>query len=180
MGFSLPGVAFAGMMPVNRWDIEPSRTQRGSTRTSPTLYVNAITDLDLGHAEWLPGVVEYADEQTTETQSIAFVPEGASSFALCIYGLMGFAVFRCAPWITRGFLGAIPAWYHDGGPYQIGHGYAVLPGSLACLHAFCFVQPECMVQEPSLQFDQGARRALLRKSDFTPEIIAPRGPPNIC
>jgi len=136
----------------------------------------SVADLDLWPVGLLPEPT--ADTgQTSEIQNLRSFTDGPGSFALCLYALMGLGLFRSAPWVKKLSFEFIPEWYHDGGPFQIGHSHAVTPESLYPAPACCFVQPACMVESHIPQYSQKTIVSLWRKSQFTPNVIASRGPP---
>jgi hypothetical protein len=118
-------------------------------------------------------------EQTSEIQNIRSFTDGQGSFALCLYALIGLGLCRSAPWIKKLSFEFIPEWYHDGGSFQIGHSYAVTPETLYPTPAYCFVQPACMVEPLIPRHSLRTIVSLWRKSQFTPDVIASRGPPNM-
>ena len=135
-----------------------------------------IANLDLGPVELLPEPT--ADTvQTSELQNMRSFTDGPGSFALCLYALIGLGLCQAAPWVKKLSFEFIPEWYHDGGPFQIGHSFAVTPETLYPMPACCFVQPACMVESHIPQYSQRTIVSLWRKSQFTPDVIASRGPP---
>jgi hypothetical protein len=133
---------------------------------------------DLWSVEFLPEA--NADvSQTSEMQHPQSLTNGPSSFNLCLSALIGLGLCSSAHWVRRLSFGFIPEWYHNGGPFQIGHSYAVTPESLCPIPAYCFIQPVCMVEDSLPQYRLGTITSLWRKSQFTPVVLAPRGPPNM-
>lgn len=117
--------------------------------------------------------------QSPEIQNLRSFADGPGSFALCLYALIGLGLCRSAPWIKKLSFEFIPEWYHDGGPFQIGHSYAVTPETLYPTPAYCFVQPACTVESLIPQYSLRTIVSLWRKSQFTPDVIESRGPPNM-
>lgn len=116
-------------------------------------------------------------EQACETQAPPILSDGQNSFSLCLYALLGLGLCRSAPWVKKLHFGAIPEWYHDGGPSQIGHSLAISPDCLCSAPVYCFVQPEDVAEDLSPQYDRGVISPLLRESLFTPTVLASRAPP---
>jgi hypothetical protein len=134
-------------------------------------------NLDLWPVEFLPE--QTADTgQTPELQNIRSLKEGPGSFALCLYALIGLGLCQAAPWVKKLSFGFIPEWYHNGGPFQIGHSHAVTPETLYPMPACCFLQPACMVESHIPKYSQRTIVSLWRKSQFTPDVITSRGPPS--
>lgn len=102
---------------------------------------------------------------------------GRSSLHLCLCALMGLGVCKSAPWMKRLSFGYIPEWYHDGGPHQIGHSLAIPPESLCPVPICCFVQPDDRAEEFIIKHSLRTIVSAWRKSQFTPCILASRGPP---
>jgi len=176
----------ADMMPVSAPDIGREQSPyvlcgqtdlRYSDFSSPFNYPS-IADLDLWPVELLPEPT--ADTgQTSDLQNMRSFTDGPGSFALCLYALIGLGLCRSAPWIKKISFEFIPEWYHDGGPFQIGHSLAVTPETLYPTTACCFVQPTRLVESLIPQHSQRTIISLWRKSQFTPDVIASRGPPDM-
>ena len=115
--------------------------------------------------------------QTYQVQSLQILTDGQGSLSLCLYALIGLGLCKCAPFAKRLSFGPIPQWYHDGGPYQIGHSFAIPTESLCSAPALCFIQPDCTVKDFLPQRYREAIYSLLRKSIFTPILLTSRGPP---
>jgi hypothetical protein len=116
-------------------------------------------------------------EQTGETQALLVLTDRQDGFTLCVYGLLGLGMCESAPWLKKLSLGVIPGWYHDGGPFQIGHSHAISPNYLAPSPPYCFVQRHCGDEAPMPQYRRETIVSLLRISQFTPTALASRGPP---
>jgi hypothetical protein len=176
----------ADMMPVPATSAERGKPvyipcdQTGPQYTSlsgPFNYPGAA-NLDLWPVELLPE--QTADTgQTPELQNIRSLTEGPGSLALCLYALIGLGLCQAAPLVKKLSFGFIPEWYHNGGPLQIGHSHAVTPETLYPTPACCFLQPPCMVELIIPQYRLRSIMSLWRKSQFTPDVIASRGPPNM-
>ena len=116
--------------------------------------------------------------QTCAAQPVQPLTEGQGSLSLCLYGLISVGVFRSALSIRKLSLGPIPDWYHEGGPFQIGHRLAIGP-DLHFAPVYCFIQPDCTAEDCLPQYHQGTIASLWRKSQFTPAGLASRGPPEL-
>ena len=176
--------AYADMMPV-----PIASTERGQSPCVPCdqadllFYADlsgpfsypSVADLNLWPVELLPEPA--ADvEQNPESQNIRSFTDGPGSFALCLYALMGLGLFKSAPWVKKLSFEFIPEWYHDGGPFQIGHSHVITPETLYPVQVCCFIRPACMVESHIPQYSQRIV-SHWRKSQFTPDEIASRGPP---
>jgi hypothetical protein len=115
---------------------------------------------------------------TGQAQHLHLLVEGQSSLDLFLYALMGLGLCRSAPWVKKFSFDLIPDWYHSSGPFQIGHSLAVGP-DLCFAPVYCFVQPDCRAQDCPPQYYRGTIVSLWRKSQFTPTILASRGPPSL-
>jgi hypothetical protein len=102
---------------------------------------------------------------------------GQSSLSLCLSALMGLGLYSSAHSLKRLSLGIIPQWYHNAGPVQIGHSIAVHPDSVCPNPVCCFVQPAHGEADIALQRHFGTVVSLWRTSQFTPDLLAARGPP---
>lgn len=134
--------------------------------------------LDLWHDKSLP--IAPADVQNdTRMLDQQLLTDGINSLSLGLSALIGFGFVGSAHCLKRLHFGLIPEWFHDGGPLQIGHSYAVMPNCLCSTPAYCFIQPVTL-EEDSYQpqlYRQGVIVSLWRKSQFTPDAIASRAPP---
>ena len=138
----------------------------------------SVTALNLGPVDFLAEA--NADvTQIYEIQHPQSLANGPSSFNLCMSALLGLGLCSSAHWVKRLSIGFVPEWYHNGGPFQIGHSYAVTPESLCPAAAYCFIQPVFTVEDSLPQYRLRAVTYLWRKSQFTPVILAPRGPPDM-
>ena len=176
----------ADMMPVPNQSTErgklpyvpPSRADLPYADLSTSFNYPSIANLGLWPVELLPEPTVDTG-QTPEMQNIRSLTEGPGSLALCIYALIGLGLCQAAPWVKKISFEFLPEWYHDGGPFQIGHSLAVTPETLYPVPACSFVQPDCMVESDIPLYCQRAIVSLWRKSQFTPDVIASRGPPDM-
>ncbi len=115
--------------------------------------------------------------EASEVQRHQGLTDGSNSFDLCLYALLGLGVCRSGHWVRRSSLGFVPDWYHNGGPFQIGHSLAVSPEILCPAPVYCFVQPDSAGEDSLAPSRPSATVSLWRKSQFAPTVLAPRGPP---
>ena len=115
-------------------------------------------------------------EPTGEIPALRIRSDGQSSLSLCLYALIGLGLCRSAPWARRLSLAGVPEWFHDGGPFQIGHSFAVSP-DCRCAAPVCFIQPDHTEQDHIPRYRRGMVVSLWRTSQFTPTALASRGPP---
>jgi hypothetical protein len=129
----------------------------------------------------LPGdlhtVVRTDAEPAGVAQPVYVLTEGRTNFHLCLCALLSLGLCRAAPWAKRLSLGVVPDWYHHGGPFQIGHSLAVSPDCL-CPTLVCFVQPDSVAENPIPRYHFATVVSRWRNSQFTPAVVAPRGPPS--
>ncbi len=182
-GLVVTAAAYADMVPVSRLDAGRRQLPhvcgqadlQYTNLSSPSNYPS-VGHLDLWSVEFLPEA--NADvSQTSEIQHLQSLTDGPGSLNLCLSALIGLGLCSSAHCVKRLSFGFVPEWYHNGGPFQIGHSYAVTPESLCPVPAFCFIQPVCTVEDSLPQYRLGTVTSLWRKSQFTPTILVPRGPP---
>ena len=176
---------YADMTPVSQSDVKRLQSSN-ACRLSELQYTNlfspsnfsSVGHLDLWSVELLPEAS--ADvSQTSEIQHPLSLTNGQGSLNLCLSALIGLGLCSSAHWVKRLSFGFVPEWYHNGGPFQIGHSFAVTPESLCPAPVYCFIQPVCTVEDSLLQYRLRTVVSLWRKSQFTPTVLVPRGPPNM-
>jgi len=184
-GLVVTAAAYADMVPVSRLDAGRRQLPRACGRTdlqytnlsSPSNF-SSVGHLDLWSVEFLPEANAVLS-QTSEIQHPQILTNGQGSLNLCLSALISLGLCSSAHWVKRLSFGFIPEWYHDGGPFQIGHSFAVTPESLCPVPVCCFIQPVCTVEDSFPQYRLGTVTSLWRKSQFTPTILASRGPPKM-
>ncbi len=185
-GWVVAVAAHADMTPVSGLDeVFPrsmpvcGRTDLRQTGLSSPFASFSGTDLN-----WLP--FEFPPETNTDPSQIFETPHrqsltsGPSSLSLCLSALIGLGLCSSAHYVKRLHFGLIPQWYHNGGPFQIGHSFAVNPDSVCPMPACCFVQPAHTAENITPQYRFGTIVSLWRESQFTQDVIAARGPPMPC
>lgn len=182
-GLVVTAAAYADMTPVSQLDAgcrqlprDCARTNLQYTNLSSPFNCTSVADLDSSSVQFLPEANANV-RQTSEIQHPIDLTNGPSSFNLCLCALIGLGLCRTAPWVKKLSLGFVPEWYHEGGPFQIGHSHALMPGTLCPVPACCFIQPFCTEDNPLSQYRLKTIVSLWRKSQFTPAVIASRGPP---
>ncbi len=180
------GAACADMMPPSERNGErkPPRHVCDRTKFQNTdffgLYDNCVAvDLDSGPVQFLPqpGVDDVG--QTSQTPYAIELKGRPDSFSLCLYALMSLGLCSAPHWVRRLPLGFTPEWYHEGGPLQIGRSHAATPESLYYLQVYFLVPPDDQAEHLIPQYRLRTILSLWRKSQFTPTVLAPRGPPNM-
>ncbi|MBN1506439.1 MAG: hypothetical protein JW955_06315 [Sedimentisphaerales bacterium] len=140
----------------------------------PAAHSYRTPDLDMTSVELMRTAHVEQIRQAAPLQVMAYEP---GSLNLCLYALIGLGLCRTAPWVKRLSFGFIPEWYHDGGPYQIGHSHAIGPEFPCCAMIRCFVQPEYTGLDLLPQYYLGKVASLLHQLLFVPGRLASRGPP---
>lgn len=115
-----------------------------------------------------------------EPRPVVILNDRQSSLTLCLYALAGLGLCKSAPWVQRFSLVVVPQWYHDGGPWQIGHSFAISPQCLCPVAVSCFVQPQVPAEDLSRQYASGTVLPLWRDSQFIHALLVGRGPPVTC
>jgi len=173
----------AHMIPLSQQD--SGRRQSPSVCDEVNLYNNnlsdsynfsSVTDLSLLSFGFLPQA-NTDIEQTSEIQHLQSLTSGPSSISLCLSALIGLGLCSSTHFVKKLSFSFVPEWFHDGGPFQIGHSHAITPESLCTTPVCCFVQPVYTVEDSFTKFRLRTVVSLWRKSQFTPAVIASRGPP---
>ena len=152
---------------------EPSEQQSPSVAPEDSLFpLGALDPLAGG----LSRGVLVQDPQPSTPQPVIILSDKQDSLSLCLYALFSLGLCKSAPWVKRLSFGIIPSWYHDGGPWQIGHSFAVAPDCLSYAE-ICVVQPQGGPERLSPHYNRGIVSPLLRHSQFTLAVLAARGPP---
>lgn len=118
-------------------------------------------------------------EEASEKQYLQSFRNGPGSLNLCLSALIGLGLCSSTHFIKKFSFCFVPEWYHNGGPFQVGHSYAITPESLYSVQLYCFVQPICTVEDSFTQNRLRTVVSLWRESQFTPAVIASRGPPDM-
>ena len=145
--------------------------------SNPSNYPS-VAGSDFWSVEFLPEA--NADvSQTSEIQHPQSLTNGSGSLNLCLSALIFLGLCSSAHSVKKLSFGFVPDWYHHGGPFQIGHSFAVSTESLCPAPVYCFNQPVCKVEDSLPQYRLRTVVSLWRKSQFTPVVIASRGPPPV-
>jgi len=180
------GVAHADLVPVSWRDGEQKPLRCVGSRMEfqhsdfSGLYDSSVAvDLVSGPVQFLPQAGVDHVGQTSQTSYAIELTGRPDSSSLCLYALMGLGLCSAPHWIRRLSLGFIPQWYHEGGPFQIGHSHAATPESLCTLQVCFLVPPDDRAEHLNPRCHIRTILSLWRKSQFTPAVHAPRGPPNM-
>lgn len=139
---------------------------------------SGVADLSVWPLQFLPEKDSDA-QRANESKHPQALTDGTSSLSLCLSALLGLGLCSSAHWVKKLSFGVVPEWYHNGGPFQIGHSHAVNPNTLCNISVSCFIQPDYMVEDILLQYRLKGIVFLWRKSQqFIIAVLAPRGPPN--
>jgi len=184
-GLIVTAAVHANMVPVSQQDSGRRKPQPVCDRIN--LYSNNLTDsynlpsvTDL--SSWSVGFLPRANtgiEQTSEIQQLQSLTDGPGSISLCLSALIGLGLCSSTHFVKKLSFSFVPEWFHDGGPFQIGHSHAITPESLCTTPVCCFVQPVCTAEDYLPIYHLGTITSLWWKSQFTPTILVPRGPPNM-
>lgn len=145
-------------------------------RSSPCAGFAGITDLGSLPVGFLPQPNAEAGG-ASETKPTEILTDRQNSLSLCLYALLSLGLCQSAPFVKKLHLGCIPDWYHSGGPYQIGHSFAISPDCFCSAPVYCFIQPDATVEDCLPQYYRGTIASLLRESQCTPTALGARGPP---
>jgi hypothetical protein len=181
LGLVATAAVYADMVPVS-----PVRSGRSARDRTDFQYTNLsnlsdfpiVANLDSLFVEFSPEVNPDIS-QTSDVQNPVISTDGTGSFSLCLYALISLGLCSSAHRVKNLSFGFVPEWYHSGGPFQVGHSYAVTSESLCLTPVYCFIQPVYTVEDSVPQYRLGIVVSLWRKSQFTPEVIASRGPPDM-
>ena len=184
-GLLVTATVHAGMTPLFQRDVGRVQSSCACGLTelqhtnlfSPNNCPNAA-ELDLWSVVFLPEVTVDIS-RTTDIPHPQILTNGPGSLNLCLSALIGLGLCSSAHWVKRISFGFVPEWYHNCGPFQIGHSFAVTPESLCNTMVCCLVQPVCTVEDSFPQYRLGTVTSLWQKSQFTPTVLVPRGPPNM-
>jgi hypothetical protein len=140
----------------------------------------APAGLDLLSGGYFPETqADVAVGKVDSPQPALVLSDRQDSLSLCLYAMFTLGLCRSAPWVKKLSFGVVPGWYHDGGPFQIGHSHAADPDCLISAPVYCFLQPDSVADDPTPQYRQGTVVSLWRTSQFTPSVLASRGPPSM-
>jgi len=178
------GVARADMVPASERDSARKPLRHVCSRMEfqhanfSGLYDSSVAaDLDFGPVRFLPRAGVDDVGQTSQTPHAMELTGGQDSSSMCLYALMSLGLCAAPHWVRRLSSGFVPEWYHEGGPFQIGHSHAATPESLYSLQV-CFLAPPVHTAESIVpHYRLRTIVSLWRKSQFTPAVLAARGPP---
>ena len=176
---------YAGMMPMSLLDDQPQKSSDIFSRKTAFQHASlpgssnclSVADLDLWSVEFSSPDIGTDAGRNPEIQPPQSFTDGPSSISLCLSALMGLGLCASTHWVKRLHFGSVPEWFHDSGPFQIGHSHAATPESICFVQVCCFTQPVCTAENHIPQYRMGTIVSLWRKSQFTPAVIASRGPP---
>ncbi|MBN1806221.1 MAG: hypothetical protein JW837_13315 [Sedimentisphaerales bacterium] len=177
-------VAHADMVPIFEPDIELQTSACDLSQTKEKqMDMSCLNDSPLAF-DFNLIIVRFPHDDVSNIEQLDQAPHlinltgEPGSVSLCLYTLMGLGMCSTPHWFKRLSFVNVHEYYHNGGPFQIGHSYAVSPKTLCPVQAYCFIQPACRAVEDSFKLYR--LRAIVsprRKSQFTPDITASRGPP---
>jgi hypothetical protein len=180
MGLAIAPAAFAGMMPASSHDVGAlgPRTDLQHTNASSLFDCSGASGLHFWLGQLSPDTpVEV--QQDGQIQHPQTLTDDTGSLSLCLSALIGLGLCGSVHWVKKGSFHFVPDWYHNGGPFQIGHSHAVMPNCLYPVPAYCFIQPAGTAENAIAQYRLGMVLSLWRKSQFTPTVLGSRAPPNM-
>ena len=184
VGLLVAGAARADLVPVSEGDGEQKPLRHVCNRIEfqhadffGPYDSSVAVDLDFGPVQFLPQAGVDDVGQTCQTPYAIELTGWPDSYSLCLYALMSLGLCSAPHWVRRLSLGLIPEWYHEGGPFQVGHSHAATPESLCSLQVCFFVPPDGLAEDSLLQYHLGIFLSFRWKSQFTPDVITSRGPP---
>lgn len=167
----------AGMVPVSQQYAQSRQGKSVCDKVDFNSYnFPQVADLDPWSFRYLTQVIS-DDEQISEIEHLQSFTNGPDSLNLCLSALIGLGLCSSVHFVKRISFSFVPDWYHNGGPFQIGHSFAISPEYLCPIAVCCFVQPICFVEGHFIKCSQRVIMSFWRKSQFTPDVIASRGPP---
>jgi hypothetical protein len=185
VALAVASVVRADMMPMSPSEGVARREQSVFVQTAPqqasdsqsSVTFLGVVDLDLQPiGSWVEVKSQVGDVAPAQAPEI--LTDRQSSLGLCLYALLGLGLCHSAPLVKKFHFGCIPEWYHSGGPSQIGHSFAISPDCLSSAPVYCFVQPADAPDAPLPQYRWETVVSLWRESQFTPAVLAARGPPS--
>ncbi len=166
----------AGMTPIDRLDAEPVVSLPVD---SPAASQSSDLVTPIGVA---PGSLAVTtDGAASHVAAVQIASDRQNSLHLCLYALLTMGLGKSVPYVKKFSLGVVPQWYHDGGPFQIGHSHAIAPNCLDAAPVYCFIQPDGLLfaEDSSPRYRRGIVVSLWRQSQFTPSVLASRAPPSL-
>lgn len=122
----------------------------------------------------LGGGVTMLPDQPAATQEVKQLPAGPGSLSLFLAALATFGGLKVGQSLKNVHLGALPEWYHDGGPARIGHS---APADLQAIPAAKCPFETPVTRPPRLLHRIRRDDYPLRRPQFSPSPSAIRGPP---
>ena len=186
VALAVASVVHADMTPLSPLEGESGQPLPVCDQTvpqQPTVFGQAATFLGAVDLDSLP--VGFLPEVKSQVGDVGpakppeILADRQNSLALCLYALLGLGLCRSVPLVRKLHLGCIPDWYHSGGPSQIGHSFTISPDCLTAAPVVCFIQPDstAVVGDTLLQCCWRIVVSLWRQSQYTPCVLASRGPP---
>jgi len=124
------------------------------------------------------GAVGLPADDASPAGEVVSLPPGPGSASLFLSALAGFGVWHLGRSVRKVHFGALPEWYHSGGPAQVGH---ATPLDLEFSHS---AMPICRFESADGEANQRPSLWWLRfepierlHSQFFLLIADPRGPP---
>jgi len=176
-------VVHADMMPVSRGDAVCLESQKSCAQTDLRYRDSSNLLSPIYMADQYEWLVEFIPEdvadigQSSELRHPQSLTNEPNSLKFCLSALVSLGLCCWAPWVKRLSLGFIPDWYHEGGPFQIGHSHALMPETLRPGLIYCFIQPSNVEDNSLPRYFLKVVESLRRESQFAPILLTSRGPP---
>jgi len=171
----LAGISYGDMTATQPEGIMPGRMTPRASNGFESAAMRNLADLDWFAVQSLPPLTLGYDNSRGPGRPHVLA-DRRGSVQLCLYALLGLGLFKSVPCARRLPLGAIPAWYHESGPLEIGQCLAISSDCL-CTVSVCFTQPEAEAEGLQPLYRLGVVEALWRQWQFIPTILASRAPP---
>ncbi len=177
---SASAVARGDMVPVSMKDpgssaIRTTLPQSSDSRTA--FQYQGFAYLELRSNKFIDAGTD--QDASSLPQDVQVLSDDMSSLTLCMSALLSMGLYYSAHHMRKFSLSNIPEWYHSGGPLQIGHGLAIAPENISLSPVCIFEQPVVATRTLIPDLRHGIIASLWRESQFTPDAVAPRGPPHL-
>lgn len=177
---------YGDMTPLSRLGCSPQEASKNlcdesllpHSNLSERIVFPGVIDMDYSSVGFIPES-KAVIEQSSRAGHLNIMKPDSGSRSMCIYTLIGLGLCNSVTWVKKMSFGFIPEWYHDGGPHQVGHSHAVMPGTLKPVPVGCILQPDYIGESLLSRCYKEIGISFLRNSMFTKDTLFYRGPPHI-